>query len=101
MVSNSRNALLLLPLCVFLFLCLSERFHDTDSGSGSRTSLQSQEVDNLPHSTHTGSDAQLEAAVAHLLGLINDDPRDVPPPPEFPDRKAGYPDYPDSLGSKL
>jgi tricorn protease len=49
------------------------------------------EVDNLPHGTHCGGDAQLEAAVAHLQASIRADPRPVPPPPAYPDRKAGYP----------
>ena len=43
-------------------------------------------VDNLPRATFHGSDAQLDAAIDHLLELIAEDPRDVPPPPEFPDK---------------
>jgi len=36
-------------------------------------------VDNLPHATFTGKDAQLEAAVKHLQDLIVTDPRPIPP----------------------
>ena len=41
-------------------------------------------VDNLPHATFNGDDAQLRAAVEHLQALIRQDPRDVPPPPSYP-----------------
>lgn len=44
------------------------------------------EVDNLPHATFMGKDAQLDAAIAHLLDLIQKDPRSVPAPPDFPDK---------------
>jgi tricorn protease len=47
------------------------------------------EVDNLPHATFNGADAQLDAAIAHLLKLIAEDPRDVPPPPPYPDKSFG------------
>lgn len=43
-------------------------------------------VDNLPHATFKGQDAQLEAAVAHLQRLIREDPRPQPPPPSYPDK---------------
>jgi len=43
-------------------------------------------VDNLPHSTFNGNDAQLNAAIEHLQKLIADDPRDVPPAPAYPDK---------------
>jgi tricorn protease len=43
------------------------------------------EVDNLPHATFLGGDSQLRTAVDHLMGLIEKDPRPVPPPPEYPD----------------
>ncbi|WP_419572338.1 S41 family peptidase [Rheinheimera sp.] len=46
------------------------------------------EVDNLPHATFNGADAQLEAAVAHLRRLIAQDPRPVPPAPEYPDKSS-------------
>lgn len=41
-------------------------------------------VDNLPHETFAGRDAQLEAAVSHLQGLIANDPRLAPEPPPYP-----------------
>lgn len=44
-------------------------------------------VDNPPHETFQGRDAQLEAAVKHLLELIAKDPRPVPPPPSYPDKR--------------
>ncbi len=47
-------------------------------------------VDNLPHATFEGSDAQLDAAIDHLLGEIETDPRAVPQPPPFPDRSFDY-----------
>jgi len=43
-------------------------------------------VDNLPHATFNGEDAQLEAAVKHLQELIAKDPRPVPPVPKYPDK---------------
>lgn len=43
-------------------------------------------VDNLPHATFLGRDAQLEAAVKHLRDLIEKDPRPVPPTPKHPDK---------------
>jgi len=44
------------------------------------------EVDNLPHATFNGQDAQLDSAIAYLLEEIEKDPREVPAPPSFPDR---------------
>lgn len=44
-------------------------------------------VDNLPHETHGGKDAQLDAAVKHLLDLIKTKPVPVPPPPPYPIKK--------------
>jgi len=49
------------------------------------------EVDNLPHATFEGGDAQLDAAIAYLRGRIAEDPRPVPPPPPPPDRAFEYP----------
>jgi tricorn protease len=49
------------------------------------------EVDNLPHATFKGEDAQLDAAIAHLLQKIEQDPRPVPPPPPYPNRGFRYP----------
>ncbi len=43
-------------------------------------------IDNLPHATFKGKDAQLEAAIKHLQQLIKEDPREVPKPPAFPDK---------------
>lgn len=47
-------------------------------------------VDNLPHSTFKGKDAQLEAAIEYLLDLIEKDPRPVPQPPPYPDKSYDY-----------
>jgi tricorn protease len=44
-----------------------------------------QMVDNLPHATYRGADAQLDAAIAHLKALIAKDPRPVPQAPPHPD----------------
>ena len=44
-------------------------------------------VDNLPHATFTGKDAQLEAAVKHLQDLIAKDPRAVPAAPAHPNKR--------------
>lgn len=43
-------------------------------------------VDNLPHATFGGDDAQLSAALEHLERLIAEDPRPVPPAPPYPDK---------------
>jgi tricorn protease len=47
-------------------------------------------VDNLPHATFTGSDAQLKAAIDLLMQEIRDDPRPVPPHPPYPDKSFQY-----------
>ncbi|MEO1652517.1 MAG: S41 family peptidase, partial [Bacteroidota bacterium] len=44
------------------------------------------ELDNLPHETFNGKDAQLEAAIKLLKQKIAEDPRDVPPVPAYPDK---------------
>jgi tricorn protease len=44
------------------------------------------EVDNLPHATFMGGDAQLDAAIMYLEELIAKDPRTVPPVPAYPDK---------------
>jgi tricorn protease len=44
-------------------------------------------VDNLPHATFNGKDAQLEAAVKHLQELIAKDPVEVPRHPPYPDKR--------------
>lgn len=44
-------------------------------------------VDNLPHATHEGSDAQLEAAVKSLLDQLKAKPVVVPAAPGYPDKR--------------
>ncbi|PIQ63954.1 MAG: protease [Bacteroidetes bacterium CG12_big_fil_rev_8_21_14_0_65_60_17] len=46
-------------------------------------------VDNPPHATWHGDDAQLEAAVQHLMDLIEEDPRHWPDPPPWPELVPG------------
>ena len=48
-------------------------------------------VDNLPHATFAGTDAQLQAAIDLLKQEIKDDPRPVPPHPPYPDKSFKYP----------
>jgi len=48
-------------------------------------------VDNLPHATFKGDDAQLDAAIKHLKLLIEAEPRLVPEPPKYPDKSFDYP----------
>jgi len=43
-------------------------------------------VDNLPHATFEGGDAQLDAAVKYLLEEIRTKPVPVPPAPAYPDK---------------
>ena len=43
-------------------------------------------VDNLPHATFKGQDAQLDAAIAFLKEQIQNYPVDVPAPPAYPDK---------------
>ena len=43
-------------------------------------------VDNLPHATFGGEDAQLRAAVEHLQRLIREKPVSPPKPPPYPDK---------------
>jgi tricorn protease len=47
-------------------------------------------VDNLPHATFNGEDAQLDAAIEYLLEKIREDPREVPPAPPYPDKSFEY-----------
>ena len=47
-------------------------------------------VDNLPHATFNGQDAQLDAAIAHLQDLIEREPVEVPPAPPYPDKSFAY-----------
>ena len=48
-------------------------------------------VDNPPHATFLGQDAQLDAAIAYLQAEIKKDPRPVPKPPAYPDKSFKYP----------
>ncbi|MBU8920430.1 MAG: protease, partial [Bacteroidales bacterium] len=43
-------------------------------------------VDNLPHATFKGTDSQLDAAIAHLRELIKNNPVEIPPVPDYPDK---------------
>jgi tricorn protease len=47
-------------------------------------------VDNLPHATYDGSDAQLKAAIDLLQTQIKLDPRPVPQHPPYPDKSFKY-----------
>ncbi|HSM60371.1 MAG TPA: S41 family peptidase, partial [Longimicrobiales bacterium] len=47
-------------------------------------------VDNLPHATFNGEDAQLDAAIRWLEEKIAEDPRLVPAPPPYPNRGFRY-----------
>ena len=47
-------------------------------------------VDNLPHATFEGQDAQLQAAISYLKKEIKDHPVTVPPPPKYPDKSVEY-----------
>ncbi len=46
-------------------------------------------LDNLPHETFNGKDAQLEAAIDLLKKQIAEDPREVTPVPAYPDKSFG------------
>jgi len=48
------------------------------------------EVDNLPHATFGGSDAQLDAAIKFLREEIQKDPRPVPKAPPYPNKSFQY-----------
>jgi tricorn protease len=48
------------------------------------------EVDNPPHATFAGSDAQLDAAIQYLREEIRKDPRPVPKAPPYPDKSFKY-----------
>jgi tricorn protease len=47
-------------------------------------------VDDLPHATFMGEDAQLQAAINLLKEEIRKDPRPVPPTPPYPDKSFPY-----------
>lgn len=48
------------------------------------------EVDNPPHATFGGSDAELDAAIQYLREEIRNDPRPVPKAPPYPDKSFRY-----------
>jgi tricorn protease len=48
-------------------------------------------VENPPHATFRGEDAQLERALADLLAQIEADPRPLPPAPPYPDKSEPEP----------
>ena len=47
-------------------------------------------VDNLPHATFAGSDAQIDAAIKYLQDEIRKDPRPVPQHPPYPNKAFRY-----------
>lgn len=47
-------------------------------------------VDNLPHATFKGEDAQLDAAIAHLQALIKEKPVAPPVAPPLPDKSVPW-----------
>jgi hypothetical protein len=47
-------------------------------------------IDNLPHETFAGADAQLRAALDLLLQEIAADPRPLPKPPAYPNKAFPY-----------
>ncbi|HUY94668.1 MAG TPA: S41 family peptidase [Terracidiphilus sp.] len=47
-------------------------------------------VDNLPHDTYSGDDAQLKKGIEVLEEEIKADPRPVPPPPPHPDKSFKF-----------
>ena len=53
-------------------------------------------VDDLPHSTFEGKDAQLDAAIAYLKQRIKEKPVDLPRPPKYPDKAMHFPAPPPS-----
>lgn len=47
-------------------------------------------IDNLPHATFKGQDAQLDAAIKYLQEKIKQEPVDVPKPPRYPKKSVEY-----------
>jgi len=45
------------------------------------------EVENLPGDVLQGRDAQLETGIQNILQRLRDDPKDLPPPPAYPDKR--------------
>lgn len=52
------------------------------------------EIDNLPHATFRGSDAQLDAAIDYLLKKIEEEPVEIPDPPAGKDLSWPREDWP-------
>jgi tricorn protease len=48
-------------------------------------------VENLPHATFAGKDAQLDAAIQHLEKLMREKPNPVPAAPDYPDKSYHSP----------
>jgi tricorn protease len=48
-------------------------------------------LDNLPHATFEGKDAQLDAAIQYLQQRIKEKPIEPPPVPKYPDKSFKYP----------
>jgi len=48
-------------------------------------------VDNLPHATFEGQDAQLETAIRYLSEQVKEHPQPVPAPPPYPDKSFPAP----------
>jgi tricorn protease len=48
------------------------------------------EVENTPADVLAGRDAQLKAAIAHVLKQIADEPMTLPPPPAYPDKSKPH-----------
>jgi hypothetical protein len=57
----------------------------TDAGEGHGED-SAQVVDNLPHATFQGSDAQRDAAIASLKTRISEEPVVTPSPPAYSDK---------------
>jgi tricorn protease len=57
-------------------------------------------VDNLPHATFEGKDAQLEAAIAYLQGEIKAHPLPLLTVPKYPDKSPHYPTATPAAGNK-
>jgi tricorn protease len=44
------------------------------------------EIQNMPGDVLRGQDAQLDTAIEYLMQMIREDPKAIPPPPEYPDK---------------
>jgi len=56
-------------------------------------------VDNLPHATFEGKDAQLEAAIEYLNAQVKEKPVTQPVVPKYPDKSFHYPSEPAAAGN--